>query len=115
MEHCYDSIGEFHATLSIVDPTSSMSFDDEYTELVRVLPAVALEVDQSRASNGYTLNAYLSGGKIGSTDFFWSWQEYNEIGKTLSGIDPETKVRVLARFQFQGEETYLSKEIVVGQ
>ncbi|WP_424963796.1 PKD domain-containing protein [Ekhidna sp.] len=115
VEHCYDSIGEFQATLSIVDPISSMSFDDEFTETVQVLPAVALKVSQSQISNTYTLEAMLTGAKIDSVDFFWSWQENREVGQILSSMNRETKVRVLARFQFQGEEIYLSKEIVVGQ
>ncbi|MEP0986829.1 PKD domain-containing protein [Ekhidna sp.] len=114
VEHCYDSIGEFQASLAIIDPISSMNFDDEYVETVKVLPAVVLEITQSKGEFGQDLEARLTGSSISDATFYWSWENSHESGKKLSGIEKNKEVRVLARFTFQGEETFLSKEIITG-
>ncbi|WP_420315859.1 PKD domain-containing protein [Ekhidna sp.] len=115
VEHCYDSIGEFQASLSIIDPISSVNFDDEYGETIAVLPAVSLEIVEAKGEFGLDLEAKLTGSSITDATFYWSWDNSHEADKKLSGIKKDIKVRVLARFMFQGEETFLSKEIVVGQ
>lgn len=113
-EHCYDSIGIFKATLSILDPVSTKNFEEEFVKTIRIVPAVELAVDVIKDSDSFSLKASLIGYE-GEAQFYWSYADQYLIGQELSHIPakPGDKLRVLTNFNFRGEEIFLAKEITI--
>lgn len=116
-EHCYDSIGVFQATLSILDPISSKNFEEEFTQTIQIVPAVELVITNEQSTHQYkTFTAELKGFD-GAANFYWSYSDSYETGKVLPNIRVQSgdKIRVLASFNFQGDEIFLAKEIEINE
>lgn len=115
--HCYDSIGTFVATLSIMDPISSKEFEEEYSETIDIIPAVELIVSLENIKNNFQGKAELIGYEASEAMFYWSSSSGYDVGQIAENLllSKGDTVRVLSTFDFKGEETFLSKQLIVGQ
>lgn len=114
--HCYDSLGTFRTSLSIQDPISGTEFEEEYAQTIQIVPAVELMIELDKQSEVYNLKAMLDGEGISNTSFFWTVNDQYFVSNQLTDLPLEDgdNVRVLAKFNFQGEETLLAKQITIG-
>ena len=107
-EHCYETLGEYTATLTVTDPYSATSFKDEYEVRVYITPDIQLEI----TIQGSLLTGVLKAKDdlVSDVQFYWDTDGQYYTGDSISVTD-WNKCRLLARFKYANQLTYMSKTI----
>lgn len=119
VEHCYDSLGTFEASLSVIEPVTKITFMEEHNILIDVQPDLLLDfTTQPISKNEVRFLPTLQGDlKYQQVTHFWDFGdgEYavEDSPTHVFQTEGEFTVRLLTRLVIEDEEYQLAKKILI--
>lgn len=118
VEHCYDSVGTFSASLSVIEPATKVIFAEEHNLVVEIEPNLILKVElKDSNSRKKSFVASLTGQlAYESAIHFWDFGDGEfDTGEEVDHAfeTGEYEVRVLTKIVYQDNEYHMAKTLKV--
>lgn len=116
VQHCYDSVGVFYASLSVIEPVTKVIFAEEHSLEVEIEPNLILKAEVEDSGPGKkSFSASLVGElPYQSATHFWDFGNGAfDMGEnvTHSFEAGQYEVRVLTKILYEGNEYHLAKTL----